>query len=192
MSLPANDPLQSGSTQVLTTYSANWTFALHSNISVNATGAFGTNANDVGAFWNADSFPNDQYAQVTLTGSAAGAYLGVIVRASVVGGGQYYAFRASRGDSTYQVGYWVGGVFTSNFSGTVTRTFADNDVIRLAVVGATLTAYHNGVSIFSTTDSNLTSGSAGINTAAGAGPPFMFNWQGGASTGPVLMGQACL
>ena len=66
MTLPASDAFTASNGTALQTYSVNWTIQ---------NGGFTINSNQVGpaqsgaecgAFWNADSFDNDQYSQATL------------------------------------------------------------------------------------------------------------------------------
>jgi hypothetical protein len=185
MSLPASDILTSGSDQAL---SSNWT-TLVGSYHTQALGAYPVSNGDCAAFWNADAFPNDQYsqAQVATSSDATGAYNGVLVRSGTAGGTNAYAFRYNTFNSVWQVSKIVAGAYT-NLSGSQASTFATNDIIKLTVVGITLTAYQNSTVLYTTTDSSLTSGPAGIygNNPTTNGPIYITNWQGGslASGGP--------
>jgi hypothetical protein len=182
MSLPANDTLIAGSTQAIDVYSANWTqfSAATANYLASTSGGLGSSSSDEGATWNADAFPNDQYAQAVANGGLTGAWNGVCVRSDTAGN-NLYQFRFNQGDSLWQVRKIVGGSAT-NLSGTNAGTFVNGDVIKLTIVGITLTAYQNGSVLYTTTDNSIASGRAGVNgigVASNGG--FIKNWQAGSA-----------
>jgi hypothetical protein len=144
---------------------------------------------DVIAFWNADAFPNDQYSQVAITALGAGSII-VSLRAADSGDAtrDYYEFYT---DGVTGAGHTEAAVVV-NGGTTVLRnfatTFAASDVMKLGVVGTTLTAYKNGTSLGTQSNSTLTSGAAGVGSYCAAGTrPTFDNWEGGSlgSTSPV-------
>lgn len=111
-------------------------------------------------WWNAATFANDHFAEVTITTTASNAFIGPAVRVS--SGGNYYGFYGD--NATRYLISVVGGTWTQ--LATLGTGFANNDVVRLEVEGTTLRAYVNGVLWTSVTDSNLSSGSAGLTSWA--------------------------
>lgn len=173
----ATDSLIGPSTESITTYSANWTLGLNT-FNVTTNGGVGANSLGSMAFWNATTFPNDQYAQATINTAGTGVqYTGVAVRCASNGNG-YYFIASTSGPADYIVSKRVGGSTTS-LSGTVAHSFSVGDVLLLTIQGNTLSAYQNGTLLYSTTDSSLTSGAAGVCGQNTAGPAIT-SWIGGA------------
>jgi hypothetical protein len=138
-------------------------------------------ANDVNAFWNADAFANDQYSQIVPVGFGSGA-MGVTVRAANTGDSAWDAYELYT-DGLSGAGHTELAVIVNGAS-TVLRSFATTvatgNTIKLDAVGTTLTAYKNGVSLGTQTDSTYGSGSAGINSFWGTGAaPTFDNWEAG-------------
>lgn len=181
MALPATDNFTAADGTVLTTYSASWT-AMRNNfvINTNATCPDGS-FDDCACGWTADTFNNDQYAQAVVAAmdGASQVSAGVCVRATAA---NYYAFYVTTGArALIKI---VAGSKTSLASDTT--TCAVNDVLKLVVAGTTLTAYVNGVSVLTTTDSDLSSGSAGvagIGHFSGSTAGRVDNWEGGNGSG---------
>ena len=183
MALPAQDSFTTATTQSLTSYSANWTIS-YGGFSVDATAdaVYPTSAAaESGAYWNADTFNADQYAQATLSNIVvADASIGVAVRCS--SGGNYYGL--------YYTGGAGGMVFIFKL---VSGTFGDlgyatvgawsvGDVLRLEISGTTLTPKRNGTvisAIGAKTDTSLSSGSAGICGYDTNSDCRLDDWQGG-------------
>ena len=155
MGLPATDAFTGTNGTALQTYSANWTinagaFDIQSNnVHPNAASVHGM------AHWNADTFLDNQYAQMTVT--AVGTYIGVAVRCAV-SAQTGYAFRAEA--ATIYIQEWTAGSGATLTS--VAYSTQVNDVLRLEVVGQTLTAKVNGVVKLSVDDATITSGLPGI------------------------------
>lgn len=99
------------------------------------------------------STQGDQASEVTYKGSTNG---GPVVRYA---SGAYYYLNVS--GSSFTIYYATTG-YPGTVVGTVSETTATGDVVRLEAVGTTLTAYENGVSKLSVTDSNLSTGRSGI------------------------------
>lgn len=150
--------------------------------------------NDCGAYYNAITWPANQYsqAQITVTGgTTALAGMGVAVRVQPAASAvvTYYVLVMD-----HQVGnnvfLWknVAGTLTSLWQRTV--TFNNGDLLRLEARGTILRGLINGVAIGAdTVDTSIATGNVGIyyssiETAASAD-----NWEGGAlvdSTLPLL------
>jgi hypothetical protein len=174
MSLPATDTF----TRADGGLGANWTDQNATTLAIDTNKVKANGSAFSYAFWNADSFANDQYSQAAL-GQAGFAtsvqYTGVTVRAASTGGSFSNYFLYCDIGSCYLF-KTVGG------SGALLQTIggaaAVEDVHKITVEGTTLKAYRNGVQIGTDqTDSGLASGSAGIggfDTAA-----RMDNWEGG-------------
>jgi hypothetical protein len=157
---------------------SNWSvpagsFAISGNVDVMPTGAAGARSL---AYYNAVTWPNDQYSQCTITNLGSSPNdIGPAVRVGASGtnaycfyydNGIFYLFKIVAG--TVTVLQQVGG------------TLAIYDVLRLEVLGTTLTAKRNGTQILTATDSDLASGNAGLNGFGGASSPqHAAPWSGG-------------
>jgi uncharacterized protein YjdB len=132
-------------------------------------------------FWNADTISNDQYSQVRIAGGLASLtqYVEITVRATGAGDASYksYVFYSDgvAGSSHTEVAKIINGAWTTlrNFS----TSFAVGDVMKIGVVGTTITCYKNGVSIGTVTDASLTSGSPGVGVYGNI--VTVDDWQGG-------------
>jgi uncharacterized protein YjdB len=139
------------------------------------------NSKDLFAFWGANTFDNDQYSQVRIAGglSSTTQYVQIIVRASGTGDGVYnnYLFYT---DGVAGAGHTE---VAKNIKGTqitlrsFATTFATGDVIKIGVVGTTVTCYKNGVALGSITDSSLPGGSPGVGVYGNA--VRIDDWAGG-------------
>jgi len=181
VTLPANDNLVSGTTQSITAYSASWSLGAGAmNATVNGAVGNSTGADSI-AFWNADAFPNDQYANVTVnTTGTTGNSTGPAVRCAA--GTNGYSLRLVPSQSAWNLVKQVAGVKTVIATGSLTISIGDS--FQLTVQGTLLTALQNGVQFFSASDSALSSGSAGISGFSTAGPALT-TWQGGAAVATV-------
>ncbi len=179
MSLPASDVFTGADGTALTTYSANWTlnygnFAIYSN----GLRANGGDANtDACAHWNADAFNNDQYSQVNLVALGA-SFIGVSCRAAASAATFYGFVVAQTADTTYLSKY-VAGTGTSLGTGSGAGLVA-NDLLRIEANGTSIVAKVNGAThIGPTTDSSITSGSAGVSGNGTGTTARLDNWEGG-------------
>jgi hypothetical protein len=191
MALPATDSFTRGpaSTVDIDVYSANWT-------QDSSTGDFkvdGTTDNvwsdktEGSCHWNADSFDNDQYAEIVIVSSSSGNWHGVSVRADTGGANTYYGFY---GDSSSQylfeqiAGSWTEISSTGN-------GFSASDVVRLEVDGTSLSALVNDSEEESASgESGISSGAAGLSSSAGSSTPRMDDWEGGnLAAGPAAVVQ---
>ena len=180
-SLPASDPF-TGTPG--TPISANWTVQTNGfNIGPNGTSA-GPDITGLGvyhaAFWNADTFNNDQYSEIVIDTLATGDQFGPMVRMTGTGSHNgYLLFMRLSTDGTTILFDASSGTYTSlNDLGAI--AWANGDTARLEVSGTTLTAKRNGSSIGTATSSAHSSGSAGIFALAGGVPENLFDsWTGG-------------
>ena len=166
MALPATDDFQGTDGDALTTYSSNWTLNT-GDFKIQESGGAGRvtpdePANEAGAHWNADSFNNDQYAELTLIASVGPAvFIGPAVRCAA-SGGTYYGFYVSTAEK--YLFKMVSGSFTTLASSSSNIPGA-NDVLRIEASGTTITPKVNGTTdsdLGAQTDSAISSGSAGI------------------------------
>jgi hypothetical protein len=161
---------------------ANWAAVVGWNapvIDTNKVRGVGGGVNQGAAYWAANSFANDQYSEATLT-DVTTSYAGLCVRMQPGINGYTANIYAANSSSLYK---WVNGVET--FLGDFNRamTLVNGDVMRLEVVGATLTLKQNGVTRGTINDSTHTSGQAGVYFYPSPGPVFLDNWTGGPTTG---------
>lgn len=180
MALPASDSFNRAAP-----LGANWTQALATVTIASSTVYQASAAADSVAFWNADSFGNNQFSQATIVSvSSSVNYVGIAVRCAVNTGYVFFTDGAS-GSGHSEISRLSGGTFTTIKA--IAATFATNDVIRLEVSGTTLSLYKNAGLVDTATDSNITSGAAGIyGYANGQGDTWSAdNLAGGAS--PTLV-----
>ena len=181
MALPATDTFTASSNAALQTYSSNWTISA-GGLAVDATAdAAYASAGDVesGAFWNADTFSNDQYAQGVLNVADVLGAIGVAVRCSA--GGNYYGLYYQPPGQHCWLFKMVGGVWTElGYAQNVGNW--NGATLRLEVSGTTLTPKLNGsviTAIGAKTDSSLASGRAGICGYGNKIACLLDNWEGG-------------
>ncbi|HTU75242.1 MAG TPA: alpha/beta hydrolase-fold protein [Trebonia sp.] len=131
------------------------------------------------AYWSADSFSDDQFAQATLPGSSGWAFgPGIAVRLS---GATGYLLWYGNSPGTVSLWRMDSASSWSELAQSGALTVSASDVWRIAAVGSTITGYQNGNLVVQATDSAYGSGSPGIwlyyagNQVAG--------WSGGDVTG---------
>src|ERR1035437_2955559 len=131
------------------------------------------------ALYSGITWPNDQYSQFTNVHTDTGKTVACYVRYSTTADTGYALFNLP-GGAGFQLGKDIAGVFTQL---AVNATPAANgDVMTLAEVGTTLTAFKNGVQILTATDSSIASGSAGMYINTNAGTTIIDNWSGGSAS----------
>ncbi|HMG69747.1 MAG TPA: Ig-like domain-containing protein, partial [Gemmatimonadaceae bacterium] len=139
------------------------------------------NAKDLFAFWIANAFNNDQYSQARIAGglSSGSQYVTIVARASGKGDGVYNGYLCytdgAAGAGHTEVAKNINGSQTTLRS--FATTFAAGDVIKIAVVGTTVTCYKNGVALGSVTDASLPGGSAGVGVYGST--VTVDDWEGG-------------
>ena len=170
MTLPASDAFGRADANPI---GGNWTTVsdlLALRIVSNAVQASSTG--DGAAYWNADSFNADQWAECKITSGSDG---GPAVRCSASGG---YYWTPVGGGQVWR--YKTGAAWTK--IGDLAVTVTASDVIRIEATGGATTSlkvYKNGVQQGSTlTDASspLTAGSAGLYSV---GATVLDDWQGG-------------
>jgi len=158
------------------TLGANWT-SCGSNPAygiVSNTAASSNAEAEEAVFWNAETFADNHYSEVTVSTTASNAYIGVAVRCSTGSGGNYYGFYGD--NATRYIVRVVAGAYTS--LATTGTGFTNGDTLRLEAEGPTLRAYTNGVLWTSVTDSNLTSGAPGLTSWANNNSGRLNDWVG--------------
>jgi len=161
MALPATDNFNRAS------LGANWTQvtgSLHNVEIFSSTEARsdGT-SNEAAAYWNADTFADDQYSEVVLSygdGGVDSPDCGPLVRCHA-SSEQYYLATCDVWDNIIKIYRNNGGTYTQ-LGANISATIAINDTIRLEMVGTTLEVFVNDVSQATRTDSTFTSGSPGM------------------------------
>lgn len=146
-----------------------------------------TNSNDKSAYWDADTFANNQYSQIEMVvDSAGGSRLGVIVRAG--SGNEALLIRYRIDNADFEAYYWDSGGTRNALSGnphTPSASFLVNDIMRGEIDSSTLTLkidYGSGFVTETTWDasSGPSAGSPGVYiveplTSGTEGD----NWEGG-------------
>lgn len=141
------------------------------------------------SFYNALSWPNDQWSSVTITSLANnGATAGGGIRENISGTSNLYQARwaPSLGHALGQSGIWSivkrnAGTATTLATGTG-MTVSTTDALMAVVIGTNIYLYYNGYLIAAATDSALTTGAAGfVNSVATALTDSQISaWSGGA------------
>lgn len=151
-------------------------------------------ADDNISYYSAISWPNDGYSQAKcVVAAAAGRTMQVGYRiqsgADALHSGYYGGVDAlNHGNNDLVIAVWNSNTptFLATDAGTV---LAANDVIKLTIVGTTITLYVNGVQKLQTTDSLWTTGLAGLFAGNGAiDIALMDDFEGGdfASGSPAI------
>jgi hypothetical protein len=132
----------------------------------------GTSTGNNVAFWSANTFFTDQFAEATVTSlNGTTDFIGPSVRVAA-GSNWYSCFENS---TTVFIQKEVAGTFT-NITNTAS-TGAAGDVLRIEAQGSNLTCYKNGAVILTATDSALATGSPGMQLAGNVAT--LDNWTGG-------------
>lgn len=170
MALPATDNFNRDDANPI---GGNWTTITGvGDIQLSGNACAGTSASsDNAAYWNADSFANDQYAQIKkLTTSNDH---GPLVR-----GATNNCYIADTYSTAVDIWKNVAGSW-SQVGSSISITLSANDVIKLTVTTTTLEVFQNGISRGTRTDSALASGSAGMWAYQNSTSHEMDDWEGG-------------
>jgi uncharacterized protein YjdB len=139
------------------------------------------NALDLFAFWSGNTFTADQYSQVRIAGGLVDhqQLVQIIARASGVGDANYsnYTFYTDGipGQWHTELDKVVKGVWIPlRYFNT---GFTTGDVMKISVVGTTITCYKNGVSLGTITDTSLPTGSPGVGVYGNT--VSVDDWEGG-------------
>ena len=155
---------------------SNWTIQQNGlNVASNQIqGTIGAQSN--AGFWNANSFPANQFAQATITAlNGTNDFPGVTVLASGTGSSSTYYDCVENSTTIFMQRIVNSG--TTNLTNTAS-TGAVGDLLRLeAAPGGALTCYKNGAVALTATDTQIVSGSPGL-LISGNGATEK-NWSGG-------------
>lgn len=167
---------------------ADWSGGGGDSIIIVGAEALAESYNECNAHYNAVSFPDDQWAEVVIGSVATGGGgqgIGPAVRRTTFE--NLYFFTANDGD--FRVYKRVGGSYTQ-LGETTVSALVEGDVLRLEVEGTTLTATLNETPVCATpvTDSDLSSGSAGMRGWEASGPVGAASWSGGDFDGGGITG----
>lgn len=122
------------------------------------------------------TWANDQSSSVVVSTALRKTSISLLVRSSTLVETFYlggFDFTNGLGAGTFELFKFVDGASTSLATASGTLNFAD--VLRLEVVGTTLTLKQNGTTVLSATDSDIATGSPGITSGGNANIMF---WQG--------------
>lgn len=165
----------------------NWTTITNeSNMLANGSTAEASINSRAGCRWNADTFNNDQYSQAKASGFHVDPNWGVAVRISPSAETLYFVEVSA---TAWDFSKIINGTYS--VIGTVqSRNTSVGTVIKLKVVGTTLTCYFDGVAdAYTQTDSDIASGSAGLHPWGVNGVTFD-DWEGGDIAAAAVTGTA--
>ena len=175
MTLPVGDNFNRADTSPI---GGNWSTVagLASTALVSNASTASSNASDSVSYWNAETFPNNQYSKATIAVIVGSADIGITARCAT---NFYLSIARSTGTQLYK--YTGGGFSTLAFY--THAAYENGDVIGIECEGTTIRSLKNGISQGSTTDSAVTSGAPGVyhwlSTAS------LDNWEGGSLLGNV-------
>jgi hypothetical protein len=195
MALPATDSFTTGTSQALTSYSANWTNSSNSHY-VDATNDDvrpNVTAAECCSYWNADSFSTDQYSKGTYKrDSGAGKTMGTAVRATT--GGTYYGHYYDAPAGTWYSFEMSGGTWTQKATtGSNLPSTGDTYKMTALINGATsdMKVYKNDSTLISalsfSDNSRQAGGAAGITSYYDGVSDITWidDWEGGDVGGAV-------
>lgn len=138
------------------------------------------------SYWNALSWPNDQWGQFTVgVIPTSNVSQGILLRASTSGALTGYLVYVAGSSSTqsFHAGKYVAGTFTAlTLTNTSAVTVSIGDVITVGIIGTEIFIYQNGFLIATTSDSTIASGAVGILVNTNGNPlanVAMGAWSGG-------------
>lgn len=197
MALPATDAFTGTNGTALSTYSANWTEERNGmQIYSNAVMPVATD-DDAFAFWDADTFDDDQYSEATAVAlNASGHYwAAVVIRCSTNDTCWMYTGAIKNGDyGGKELNKWVDGTVTY-VENIYTVGWSVNDVIRIEADGDTITPYLNGsidTDLGAVADGGINSGAAGIGGYGNTNDTRVDDWEGGNLPTSVTVNAATL
>lgn len=179
----ATDTFTGTDTTALPTYSANWGPLWSSAVNDCRIYSNGVNSNTFPCAnqYSGRTWANDQYSQFLITTVATSIQAAIVrgdtggsTRSGYAGGIDINAL----GHSRYTIWKWVANTRTT-LTTHGSQSAATSDVVRLSVVGTTLTLTVNGSDILTTTDSSIASGAAGLMLeGSSATTNYSDTWQG--------------
>lgn len=130
------------------------------------------------AYWSADNFAADQYAQASLPASSGTAYgPGIAVRLS---GATGYVLWYGNSPGTVSLWRMDSSSSWTQLATSSALTVSGSDVWRIEAVGSTISAYQNQTLVAQATDTTYSSGSPGVWLFYAANK--ITNWSGGDTT----------
>jgi len=137
------------------------------------------------SYWNAASFPDDQWATIKLGSiTNSSSYVAVDLRVAGADAGTFYDFAwggaATGGPGTYFMQRYFAGALKTIAGGTMTVN--DDDELTAVVIGSNILIYQNEALIFIFNDTDIPSGgSAGLLALGGstANAATISAWKGG-------------
>lgn len=138
--------------------------------------AYSTFDGEAAAYWTAQSFSADQYAQARIASIVTGSseQIGVAVRCSLNNYYGWYTRNSAGGTQLFKV---VDGTWLALWSGTL--TLAPGAVLRLEAVGSTLRGYIDGALIVAVVDTTVADGAPGIAGYKTSINARVTDWSGG-------------
>lgn len=166
MALPATDAFTNSNGTALATHSSSWTINGPGGLEIQDNACESNSAsNDVVAAWNADTFNENHYSQVTLDikSGGSGGNIGPAVRCAAASTQSYMYFLWPGGNESFLARLSSGDAYTEIASGG--DNWAVDDVLKIDAAASNISAYVNGsldATIGTQTDSTHTGGGAGI------------------------------
>ncbi len=171
MALPATDNFNRADEDPLSN-GGKWTVVTSFNSLKIVSYACKGPAGSAGNYWNADTFNDNQYAQCTVSTFANAT--GPTVRNSTTAATFYLANIIST--TTIQFYKCISGSYTQ-LGSNVSVSLSTTDVIKISAEGQNINLYINGTFIDSRSDSDITSGYAGL--FCYGQEAICDNWEGG-------------
>jgi len=140
---------------------SNWTayYAGGGGTIVSNEAKAGVSTDSRGSYYNAVSFPDDQYSKITIGGTlGSGDFWSVGVRLS--GGTTTDGYYCSADSANWYITRFDNGTGTDIANNV--STFAVGDVVECRAVGSLISLYKNGSLVGSKTDATYTTGAAGL------------------------------
>ncbi len=123
----------------------------------------GTAGDNCDSYYNAITWPNDQWVTVTVDTCLASSFVGIALRATANNDYRIYwhGTAGSSGTVVFQRYHGSFSALTTSPS-SIAFTLNTNDTLTGAVIGTNIYLYHNGALVGTASDSNISSGSGGF------------------------------
>lgn len=145
---------------------------------------------DIAAYDNSNTYNNDQYAFATISGGLASGtnYAEIFVRCTGTGAtfkGYQFLTDGASGAGHTELWLYSGGTGTllRNFA----TTFTTGDVMKIDVVGTTITCYKNGASLGTQSNAVATTGAPGIGMFNGSANNLLLDTFEAGSVGVTIL-----
>jgi hypothetical protein len=175
MTLPATDDFTDSNDVQIETH-GDWT-VMDGDFDIQSNGLAPDHSSRCVAYWNADTFDANQYAQATIKALTSGIYIGVAVRVHAVSV-TYYGLNGT--DSVKTLSKRVNGVYSQLASSP--NQYSVDDVIRLEANATSIRPMLNGETdedLGIQSDSSISSGSAGVSGYDDGTGSRIDDWEGG-------------